>query len=265
MFYLQHIASQNNKVYAHHSKSTKQFNFLLRNFLDFYPPHLYQYPWEYQLGSITMKKIILLSTAAMLLSPIAAKANQKSSILVGLKGVWERKVGGDSNIGGEDILKAYEGENFISGGIETYYTYKAWKSLQISAGAEFTFSPEHEFQAASQTVLGNKAAPYSLGLAPRFNIGWTFASANNLEITPYVGFGLEFNFAEQTKAADKKEWASEFKMPVFAGVRVNYSYFYASLAGRIDATSTDLMEGRAADAKADARFAGVELSIGSEF
>jgi hypothetical protein len=212
-----------------------------------------------------MKKIILLTTAAALLSPLAAKANNKSSIMVGLKGMWERQATGSSNTGGEDILKGYEGENFLAGGLEGYYTYKVWKNLQVAAGAEITFAPEHTFKDENKKLVDADKAPYAIGFAPRVNVGWAIAAGNDVEITPYIGFGVEGQFAERTKADGKKEWTSQWKMPILAGVRVNYSYFYANVAGRFDATSTNLMEGLTKEGKADARYAGVELSIGAEF
>lgn len=210
-----------------------------------------------------MKKIILLSTAAVLLSPIAAKANQKSSILVGGTFALERQLTGSANSeGGKLELKKFEGENYISFGLESYYTYKVWNGLQIAPGLRALYAPEHTFEASkNMPKLLN-----SFVVEPRFLLGYEVQLGSNFTMTPFLGVGFEWTIDKEKKADGKsEEWkADKWKVTGALGARFAYSHFYASLAGRFDLTASDLPKGSLAEAPTY-RNGGVELSIGAEF
>jgi opacity protein-like surface antigen len=209
-----------------------------------------------------MKKIILLSTAAVLLSPIAAKANQKSSILVGGTFALERQLTGSSkDVGGEEVLKKFEGENYLSFGLEAYYTYKVWNGLQIAPGLRALYAPEHTFEASkNMPKLLN-----SFVVEPRFLLGYEVQLGSNVTLTPFAGFGFEWTIDKEKKADGKDEWKfDKWKVTAVAGARFAYSNFYAALAGRFDVTASDLPKGTLAEAPTY-RNGGVEVSIGAEF
>lgn len=209
-----------------------------------------------------MKKIILLSTAAVLLSPIAAKANQKSSILVGGTFALERQLTGSfKDVGGEAELKKFEGENYLSFGLESYYTYKVWNSLQIAPGLRALYAPEHTFEASkNMPKLLN-----SFIIEPRFVLGYEVQLGANFTLTPFVGLGLEWTIDKEKKADGRDEWKfDKWKVTGALGARFAYSNFYASLAGRFDLTASDLPKGTLAEAPTY-RNGGVEVSIGAEF
>lgn len=243
------------------SQKNKKSNILLRNFLDFWGDSLYLYPWEYQLESMTMKKIILLTTAAVLLSPIAAKANQKSSILVGGTFVLERKLTGSSkDVGGEAILALYDNENFISYGLETYYTYKVWNGLQIAPGLRASYAPEHKFEASKNTP--NLLSTWQI--EPRLNLGYEVQLGSAFTMTPFLGLGIEASIYQAENANKKKEWTADWKPLGIVGARFAYNYFYASLGAHFDLMSTEVGKGKIVE-PANLHKWGFEVSLGAEF
>jgi hypothetical protein len=209
---------------------------------------------------MTMKKIILLSTAAMLLSPVAAKAGQKGSILVGLTGTLERLMSASHTASTSDSVKNYDGENYLSAGAEAFYTYKVYNNLQVAGGVRGMYALEHEFE----TSKNHPKLLSGFVIEPRVTVGYEFEVAPKFTLTPYAGLGFEFNIAKEKDTAGKEAWASHFKLIAPVGVRVAYDYFYANLNARFDVTSTDLPKGNLAEAPTARNF-GVEVSIGAEF
>lgn len=209
-----------------------------------------------------MKKIILLSTAAALLTPLAAKANQKSSIFVGAFGTLERLATQHGTDAASDYLKD---ENFWALGIEGGFGYKVWKDMQISGWLRAGYSFEHEFKEGKVGADGNRRKdPYALIVEPRVTFGWEFAVANNMTITPFIGFGVEMNFSK--KEDDK--WGTDVKVPAVLGARFAYNPVYVSINGRFDVNSQDINKADAAlgrDTADSVRYWGVEASIGAEF
>lgn len=194
----------------------------------------------------------------MLLSPLAAKVDQKSSILVGATGTLERILSSNANATTKSTVEKFEGENYISGGIEGYYTYKVHGNVQVAGGLRALYVPEHKLEGSTQADLSS-----GFVLEPRLTAGYEFAFAQKLAVTPYAGFGLEVQFDKQ-KTNGTEEWEANTKLVVPVGVRVGYSNFYANLNLRFDVTSTDLPKGAFTDAPS-ARNWGFDGSIGAEF
>jgi len=211
-----------------------------------------------------LKKIILLTTAAVLFSPIAAKSNQKSSILVGIKASAERMIwnsAAENNQTEQNTVKDYEGENFWGGGAEFGYSYKVSGNWLFAGILGVAYSPEHEF-AKDKSHPKTKA---QVNLRPEIAAGYEFQLGHNASVTPFVGVGAEFAIYNENDSGDAS-LATKWKVPFAVGARVNVSYFYATLAGRFDLTATDLPTGSLANGKAlKSRNGGLEISIGAEF
>jgi hypothetical protein len=209
---------------------------------------------------MTMKKIILLSTAAVLLSPIAAKANQKSSIFVGAFGTVERLAIQHGEAAASDYLKD---ESFWTGGIEAGYGYKAWKNLQVTGLLRAGYSPEHTYADTKKVGDALRKDPGAVIVEPRVTVGWEFPVSGNVTITPFIGTGLEMNFSKK----DGKKVSTDLKMPLVGGARFGFGTVYVSLNGRFDLTSAAIdKKTEALNREADAvRFLGGELSVGAEF
>jgi opacity protein-like surface antigen len=209
------------------------------------------------------KKLLLLATAAVFFSPVAAKANAKSSIYVGLTGTLERlATQGDSSIA-SDYLKD---ENFLSGGIEAGYGYKVWNNLQVAGWVRGLYSLEHTYPDAKKLTNGNKRVdPAAFIIETRVTLGWEIPVSANISITPFIGTGFEMNIAKTKDNGTKYE--TNWKIPAVAGVRANFGVVYATLNARFDLTTSDVADadapvGSAAD---KVRSWGAEVSVGAEF
>lgn len=200
------------------------------------------------------KKLLLLATAAVFFSPVAAKANSKSSIYVGLTGTLERLASQAGNTAETDYFKD---ENYLSAGIEAGYGYKVWNNLQVAGWLRGLYAVEHKFDNAK-----NKSAlPHAIVLEPRITLGWEIPVSSNISITPFVGAGWEMNFAKK----DGKEFKMDWKIPAVLGVRANFGFVYAAVNGRYDLTASEV-NAKEGDREADSlRNWGVEASFGSEF
>lgn len=200
-------------------------------------------------------KLLLLATAAVFMSPVAAKPNQKSSIFVGLTGALERLATQGGNTTETDN---YKDENFLSAGIEAGFGYKVWNNLQLAGWIRGMYGVEHKFAEAKKSA----DLPYSIIVEPRITLGWEFPVSGNISITPFIGAGFEMNFAKK----DGKDYSMEWKIPAVAGVRANFGYVYVTLNGRIDATAS--VKNAKSDVRPEAdtfRNWGVEASVGAEF
>lgn len=205
------------------------------------------------------KKLLLLATAAVFMSPVAAKANSKSSVYLGLTGTLERL----ATQGGQELASDYlKDENFLSGGIEAGFGYKVWNNLQVAGWVRGLFSLEHTFAEAKKGEDGKTLVRTSgFVIEPRVTLGWEFPVSGNFSITPFVGAGVEAYFSKK----DGKEYSVAWTIPGVAGVRANFGYVYASVNARFDLTATEVNK------KSDVREAdtyrnwGVEASVGAEF
>lgn len=221
-----------------------------------------------------MKKIILLSTAAALLSPLAAKANQKSSILVGLRGSYEWVFNGspanENDIVGKDFVDGLSKESFGAIGLEVAYTNKVWNNLQLGIGLSGLYGPESKLAddvAKKLKSIKDGKLPLSFIGEVRGTIGWSFPVTSSFELTPFAGIGAEITARKGITVENSTEhWRSQFKVPVYLGVRASYGYMYASFAGRMDTMTHDAMDGfDAKTSKANIRNWGLDASIGAEF
>jgi hypothetical protein len=207
------------------------------------------------------KKLLLLATAAVFFSPVAAKANSKSSIYVGLTGTLERLM----SQGGQTLASDYlKDENFLSGGIEAGYGYKVWSNLQVAGFVRGMYSVEHTYADAKKVGDAVRKDPYAIVIEPRVTLGWEFPVSGTVSITPFIGAGFEMNWAKK----DGKEFKMDWKIPAVAGVRANFGCVYASLNARFDLTAAEINAKDEAIGRTEAdtaRFFGVEASIGAEF
>lgn len=212
------------------------------------------------------KKLLLLATAAVFFSPVAAKANQAGSVYVGLTGTLERL----ATQGGQALASDYlKDESFLSAGIEAGYGYKVWSNLQVAGWIRGLYSVEHAFadtKKKADAVTKRANDPAALIIEPRLTLGWEFPIGGNFSITPFAGAGIEVNFAKTKK--NGTEYEANWKIPAVAGVRANFGSVYVSFNGRIDLTTSDVSDAEAAIAKTDAdkvRSWGLEASVGAEF
>ena len=200
------------------------------------------------------KKLLLLATAVVFFSPVAAKANQKSSIYVGITGALERLASQGGDTAQTRFLKD---ENIFALGLEAGFGYKVWNNLQLAGWVRGLYGPEHKFDAKK----AQEALPYSIVVEPRVTLGWEFPVSANISITPFVGAGWEMSWAK----TDGKEFKMKWKVPAVLGVRANFGFVYASVNGRFDLTASEI------NAKTDVREAdtfrnwGMEASVGAEF
>lgn len=208
-----------------------------------------------------MKKIILLSTAAMLLSPLAAKAGQKSSIIVAATGTLERVMSSSSNATTKSIVEQHEGENFLAFGAEGYYTYKVYGDVVVAGGLRALYAPEHKFEESKGAA--NLVAGFVV--EPRVTVGYEFAVAQNFSVTPYAGLGVEFNIDQEKTTAGKEEWKTHTKLILPVGARMTYANFFANVNARFDVTATDLPKSTFSTEVPSVRNWGVEISLGAEF
>lgn len=207
------------------------------------------------------KKLLLLATAAVFFSPVAAKANQKSSIYVGLTGTLERLATQGGQTFASDYLKD---ENFFSGGVEAGFGYKVWNNLQVAGWVRGLYSFEHTYADTKKVGAEVRKDPYAIVIEPRVTLGWEFPVSGTVSITPFVGTGFEFNWAKK----DGKEFKMDWKIPAVLGVRANFGYVYASVNGRFDLTAAEINAADAAVGRTEAdtaRFWGIEASVGAEF
>lgn len=207
------------------------------------------------------KNLLLLATAAVFMSPVAAKANQKSSIFVGLTGTFERL----ATQGGQAVVSDYlKDESFLGLGLEAGFGYKVWNNLQLAGWVRGVYSFEHTFADTKKVGAETRKDPYAIVIEPRVTLGWEFPVSGNISITPFIGAGFEMNFAKK----DGKEFKMDFKIPAVFGVRANFGYVYASVNGRFDLTSAEInaKDEKVGRTEADtARFWGIDASIGAEF
>jgi hypothetical protein len=206
------------------------------------------------------KKLLLLATAAVFFSPVAAKANSKSSIYVGLTGTLERLM----SQGGQTLASDYlKDENFLSGGIEAGYGYKVWSNLQVAGFVRGMYAAEHTYADAKKGEDG-KTLVRSSGfvIEPRVTLGWEVPVSGTVSITPFIGVGAEAYFSKK----DGKEYSVSWTVPGVAGVRANFGYVYASVNSRFDLTTTEINAKSDVRAEADTyRNWGLEASVGAEF
>lgn len=206
---------------------------------------------------MTMKKILLLASAVAVLSPVAAKANQKSSVYVGIAGTLERLFSQGGSAVASDYLKD---ENFFAIGIEGGFGYKVWNNLQLAGFLRAQYSPEHDFAKEKNQTKGTAGAV----IEPRVTLGWEIPVSGNFTITPFIGAGFEMNFAKK----DGKEYGMDWKVPAVLGARFGFGYVYASVNGRLDLTSQEINKKDEALGRAEAdtaKFFGVDVSVGAEF
>lgn len=207
------------------------------------------------------KKLLLLATVAVFMSPVAAKANQKSSIFVGLTGTLERL----ATQGGQALASDYlKDENFLGLGVEAGFGYKVWNNLQLAGWVRGAYSFEHTYADAKKVGLETRKDPYAIVVEPRITLGWEFPVSGNISITPFIGAGFEMNFAKK----DGKDFGMDWKIPAVLGLRANFGYVYASVNGRFDLTAAEINKKDEAIRRAEAdtaRFWGVDASIGAEF
>lgn len=200
-------------------------------------------------------KLLLLATAAVFMSPVAAKSGQKSSIFVGLTGALERLATQGGNKAETDFLND---ENFLSGGVEAGFGYNVWNNLQLTGWIRGMYGVEHKFAEAKKRA----DLPYAIIVEPRVTLGWEFPVSGNISITPFVGAGFEMNWAKK----DGKEFKMDWNIPFVAGVRANFGYVYATLNGRIDTTASEINAKTDVRPEADTfRKWGIDASIGAEF
>lgn len=210
------------------------------------------------------KKLLLLATAAVFFSPVAAKANSRSSIYVGLTGTLERLATQGERTAVSDYLKD---ENFLSGGIEAGYGYKVWNNLQVAGLLRTLYSVEHAYPDAKKLANGTKRIDPSAGIIePRVTLGWEIPVSGNVSITPFIGAGFEMSFAKTKNNGTECEM--NWKVPAVAGVRANFGYVYVSLNGRFDLTTSEVtvVDPTVGNIDTDkVRSWGLEASIGAEF
>ena len=210
------------------------------------------------------KKLLLLATAAVFFSPVAAKANSKSSIYVGLTGTLERLMSQGDKTTASDYLKD---ENFLSGGIEAGYGYKVWNNLQVAGLVRGLYSLEHTYPDAKKLTSGTKRVdPAAWIIEPRLTLGWEIPVSGTVSITPFIGAGFEMNFAKTKNKGT--EYEMNWKIPAVAGLRANFGYVYATINGRFDLTTSDVAYADAPVGNTDTdkvRSWGVEASLGAEF
>jgi hypothetical protein len=211
------------------------------------------------------KKLLLLATAAVFLSPVAAKANQKGSVYVGLTGTLERLATQGDQPTVSDYLKD---ENYFSAGVEAGCGYKVWNNLQVAGLVRGLYSFEHKFADTKKKIDGTArdADPSAWIVEPRVTLGWEFPVNNCFSITPFIGAGFEMNFAKTKNAG--KEYEMNWKIPGVFGVRANYSSVYVSLNGRFDITASEISNADAAIGKTGTdkvRAWGLDASVGAEF
>lgn len=209
------------------------------------------------------KKLLLLATAAVFFSPVAAKANQKQSIYVGVTGTLERLATQGDKTAVSDYLKD---ENFLSAGIESGYGYKVWRNLQLAGWIRGLYSFEHTYANTKKVGDVVRKDPYAIVVEPRVTLGWEFPVSGSVSITPFIGAGLEVNFAKTKN--NGTEYETNWKVPAVAGVRANFGSVYVAFNGRFDLTPSDVSDAEVAVAKTDAdkvRSWGLEASVGAEF
>jgi opacity protein-like surface antigen len=215
---------------------------------------------------LSMKnKLLLLATAAVFMSPVAAKANSKGSVYVGLTGTFERLATQGDKAAVSDYLKD---ENFLSFGIEAGYGYKVWNNLQLAGWVRGLYSMEHAYPDSKKLTSGAKRSndPYAIIIEPRVTLGWEFPVSGSISITPFVGAGVEVNVAK-TKNKDT-EFETQWKIPAVAGIRANFGYVYATINGRFDLTTSEVSDAEPAVDRLETdkvRSWGIEASIGAEF
>ncbi len=206
-------------------------------------------------------KLLLLATAAVFMSPVAAKANQNSSIYVGLTGTLERLA---TQIGQAAVSDYLKDENFLGSGIEAGFGYKVWNNLQVAGWLRGVYSFEHTFADTKKVGNATRKDPYAIIVEPRITLGWEFPVSGNVSITPFIGAGFEMNFAKK----DGKKFSMDWKIPALAGVRANFGYVYASVNARFDLTAAEInkKDEKIGRTEVDAaRFWGIDTSIGAEF
>ena len=206
------------------------------------------------------KKLLLLATAAVFMSPVAAKANQKSSIYVGLTGTMERL----ATQGGQTLASDYlKDENFFSVGAEAGFGYKVWSNLQVAGWLRGLYSGEHTYADATKGEDGKTLVrPSGFVIEPRVTLGWEIPVSGNISITPFIGVGAEADFSKR----DGKEYSVSWTIPAVGGIRANFGYVYAAVNGRFDLTATEINAKSDVRAEADTyRNWGVEASVGAEF
>lgn len=206
-------------------------------------------------------KLLLLATAAVFLSPVAAKANQKSSIYVGGTGGFERLASQGGVAAASDYLKD---ETFGSLGVEAGFGYKVWQNLQVAGWVRGLYSFEHKFAEGKKLENGtNRVDPYAIVIEPRVTLGWEFPVNQTVSITPFLGVGAEMSASKK----DGKSFSANWKMPVVGGVRVGIGSVYLSVNARYDLTSAEINAKDAAVGRTEAdtaRFWGMDFAIGAE-
>lgn len=205
-----------------------------------------------------MKKKILLATAAVFMSPVAAKANQKSSIYVGLTGALQQflKSTGDQVA----FDNQYKDETFYSAGLEAGYGYKVWSNLQLAGFVRGGYSFEHEYAADKKRAKESGV----IEIEPRVTLGWEFPVSSNFTVTPFVGAGYEMSFIKK----DGKDYSMEWTIPAVVGVRANYGYVYVAVNGRFDLTTGKIADQAKAEGQTEentARAWGAAVTAGAEF
>lgn len=207
-------------------------------------------------------KLLLLATAAVFFSPVAAKANSKSSIYVGLTGTLERLASQGDKVAASDYLKD---ENFLGGGVEAGFGYKVWNNLQLAGWVRGMYAAEHKYPEAKKLTSGkDRIDPSAWIIEPRVTLGWEIPVSANISITPFLGAGLELNFAKTKN--NGTEYETQWKVPGVAGVRANFGVVYATLNGRFDLTTSEVADADKVGSDVDkVRSWGVDLSVGAEF
>jgi hypothetical protein len=202
------------------------------------------------------KKLLLLATAAVFFSPVAAKANQKGSIYVGLTGALQQFVKSTGDQVAFD--NQYKDETFYSFGLEAGYGYKVWNNLQVAGWVRGVYSFEHEYAKDKDRAK----APAVIEFEPRVTLGWEFPVNNCFSITPFIGAGVEMSFTKK----DGKKYSTDWTIPAVAGVRANYGYFFASVNARYDLTTGKFADKKAGQTEENkARAWGAALTVGAEF
>lgn len=198
----------------------------------------------------------------MFFSPVAAKANSKSSIYVGVTGTLERLASQGDKTAASDYLKD---ENFLSFGLEAGYGYKVWNNLQLAGFVRGLYSLEHEYPDAKKLSTGAKRTdPGAFIIEPRVTLGWEIPVSGNISITPFLGAGLELNFAKTKN--NGTEYETQWKVPGVIGARANFGVVYATLNGRLDLTTSDIADADKVGSDVDkVRSWGVDIAVGAEF
>jgi hypothetical protein len=199
-------------------------------------------------------KLLLLATAALFASPVAAKANQKGSVYLGVTGTMQQFTKSEGADAAFD--KTFKDETFWAAGIEAGYGYKVWNNLQLAGFVRGSYALAHEFDAAKK--LAKQGAAFEI--EPRVTIGWEIPMGSKASITPFVGAGVEFSFAK--KAEDSKEYNTDWTVPGVLGARVNFGYVYTTISGRFDLTAKEHEQEKD---KFKARSWGGALTVGAEF